>query len=91
MILHPLFLTQNGIKAFRVEIAIVDFVAARPQSCDDLGMQRCAEAGTDWIGVQNKDAQRRPPFGDAAKTVCPAPSRWSPLPTFPFKRLNHNS
>jgi hypothetical protein len=75
MILHPLFLTQNGIKAFCVEIAIVDFVAARPQSCDDLGMQRCAEAGTDWIGVQNKDAQRRAPFGDAAETgfVLPLP------------------
>jgi hypothetical protein len=54
-------------------------VAARPQSCDDLGMQHCAEAGTDWIGVQNKDAQRRAPFGDAAETVCPAP-RWAPLP-----------
>jgi hypothetical protein len=75
MILHPLFLTQNGIKAFCVEIAIVDFVAARPQSCDDLGMQCCAEADTNWIGIQNKNAQRRAPVGDAAETgfVLPLP------------------
>jgi hypothetical protein len=77
MVLHPLFLTQNWIEAFCVEIAIVNLMVAGPQSLDDLAMQRCTIANADWIGVQNKDAQRRAPceFVGPRKTLCTPPSR----------------
>jgi hypothetical protein len=51
MVLHPLPLTHDRIKAFGVEVAIVDLVAARTQSRDDLPIQRRAETYGDWIGV----------------------------------------
>ena len=62
MVLHPLLLTHDRIKGFGVEVAIVDLVAARTQSFDDLPMQRRPEARGDWICVQNKNAQRRTPY-----------------------------
>jgi hypothetical protein len=77
MVLHPLFLTQNWIEAFCVEIAIVNLMVARPQSLDDLAMQRCTVTNADWIGVQNKDAQRRTPckFVGPRKALRTPPSR----------------
>jgi hypothetical protein len=51
MVLRPLLLTQNRIEAFRLEIAVVDFVPSRPQGLGDLAVQRRAEAGSDWIGI----------------------------------------
>ena len=43
---------------FCVEITVIDLVAARSQSCDDLAMQPRAEAASDWIGIENKNTQR---------------------------------
>jgi hypothetical protein len=51
MVLHPLLLTQNRIEAFSVEIAIVNLMSTRPQSRNDLAMQRRAKASGDWIGI----------------------------------------
>ena len=67
MVLHPLLLTHDRIEGFGVEVAIVDLMAARTQSRDDLLMQRRPEARDDWIRVQNKNAQRRPPSVCAAR------------------------
>jgi hypothetical protein len=44
VVLDALLFAQNGIEAFRVEIAIVNLMAARPQGRDDLAMQSGAEA-----------------------------------------------
>ena len=43
---------------FCVEITVIDLVAPRSQSCDDLAMQPRAEAASDWIGIENKNTQR---------------------------------
>jgi hypothetical protein len=43
---------------FCVEITVIDLVAARSQSCDDLAMQPRAEAVSDGIGIENKNTQR---------------------------------
>ena len=51
MVLHPLLLTKNRIEAFCVEVAIVNLMPTRPQSRDDLAMQRRAEASDDGIGI----------------------------------------
>jgi hypothetical protein len=59
MVSHPLLLTHDQIEGFGVEVAIVDLMAARTQSRDDLLTQRRPEAPGDWIRVQNKNAQRR--------------------------------
>ena len=61
MISDPLLLTHDRIEGFGVEVAIVDLMAARTQSRDDLLTQRRPEARGDWIRVQNKNAQRRAP------------------------------
>src|SRR5580698_9687959 len=58
MVLHPLRLTQHRIEMFCVEITVIDLVAPRSQSCDDLAMQPRAEAASDWIGIENKNTQR---------------------------------
>jgi hypothetical protein len=62
MVSHPLLLTHDQIEGFGVEVAIVDLMAARTQSRDDLLTQRRPEAPGDWIRVQNKSAQRRASF-----------------------------
>ena len=51
MVLHTLLFCQNGIKAFSVEIAIVNLMTTRPQSHYDLVMQHRAEACDDWVGI----------------------------------------
>ena len=71
MVSHPLLLTHDRIEGFGVEVAIVDLMAARTQSRDDLLTQRRPVARGDWIRVQNKNAQRRAPF------VCAGCKRWS--------------
>ena len=57
MISDPLLLTHDRIKGFAVEVAIVDLIAARMQSLENLLVQRRTEACSDWICVQNKNAQ----------------------------------
>jgi hypothetical protein len=59
---------SKDIEGFGVEVAIVDFVAANAQGRADLLAQRRPEARGGWIGVQNKNAQRRTP--SRQRTVC---------------------
>jgi hypothetical protein len=51
MVLNSLSLTQDRVESFCVEIAVVDPVAARAQSRDDLAMQPRAETGADWVCI----------------------------------------
>jgi hypothetical protein len=51
MVLHALLLTHDRIKAFSVEVAIVDLMAARLQGRDDRAVQRRAKAGANGICV----------------------------------------
>jgi hypothetical protein len=38
MVLHPFELRQDRIEVFRIKVAIIDLMAARPQSRDNLAM-----------------------------------------------------
>ena len=71
MVLHPLRLTQHRIEMLCVEITVIDLVAPRSQSCDDLAMQPRAEAASDWIGIENKNTQRTAPIIFAPDLVSP--------------------
>jgi hypothetical protein len=46
---------------FRIEVAVIDLMTARPQSRDNLAVEGCAKAAGDGVGVQNEDSQRRAP------------------------------
>src|ERR1700722_1006835 len=51
MVLNSLSLTQDRVKSFCVEIAVVDLVAARAQSRDDLAMQLRTETYPNWVCI----------------------------------------
>jgi hypothetical protein len=51
MVLNSFSLTQDRVESFCVEITVVDLVAARAQSRDDLAMQPRAETGADWVCI----------------------------------------
>jgi hypothetical protein len=51
MVLNSLSLTQDRVESLCVKIAVVDLVAARAQSRDDLAMQPRAETGADRVCI----------------------------------------
>jgi hypothetical protein len=56
VIFDPILPGEDWIEPFRIKIAIVDFVPARFQCCDDFAMKRRPETRLERMSEENQDA-----------------------------------
>ena len=56
VVVDPLLAGEQGIEAFRVEVAIVHVVAPSAQAVENAPVQGCNETRLDRMGVEHKRA-----------------------------------
>ena len=58
VIVNPLLPRQDRIEAFGIEIAVIHFMALRPQHGDGSGVERRDKARLDRVSVENQNAHQ---------------------------------